>query len=82
VTRYTSLCGQKSAEFSFNSANGSTEHQLEVYLQESQQLKSFASVEPNRTLPWLGLIDHSRTDRLSSGKYCRINSLDGVALTG
>ena len=31
--------------------NGSTQHQLEVYLQESQQLKSFASVDSNGTLP-------------------------------
>jgi hypothetical protein len=27
---------------------------LEVYLRESQKLKSFASVESNGTLPWLG----------------------------
>jgi len=27
---------------------------LEVYLQESQKLKSFASVESNGTLAWLG----------------------------
>jgi hypothetical protein len=27
---------------------------LEVYLQESQKLESFASVESNGTLPWVG----------------------------
>jgi len=27
---------------------------LEIYLQESQKLKSFASVESNGTQPWLG----------------------------
>ena len=53
--------------------NGSTQHQLEVYLQESQQLKSFASVDSNGTLPCLVLIEYSRTDRFSRGKYCRIN---------
>src|SRR6266849_1989069 len=49
--------------------NGSTQHQLEVYLQESQQLKSFASVDSNGTLPCPGLIEYSRTDRGSRGKY-------------
>ena len=53
--------------------NGSTQHELEVYLQESQQLKSFASVDSNGTLPCLVLIEYSRTDRLSRRKYCRIN---------
>ena len=53
--------------------NGSTQHQLEVYLQESQQLESFASVDSNGTLPCLVLIEDSRTDRFSRGKYCRIN---------
>jgi hypothetical protein len=47
--------------------NGSTQHQLEVYLQESQQLKSFASVDSNGTLPCLVLIEYSRTDRFSRG---------------
>jgi hypothetical protein len=28
---------------------------------------------PTETLPWLGLIGFSRTDRFSRGKYCRIN---------
>ena len=36
---------------------------LEVYFQESQKLKSFASVDSNGTLPWLMLIEFSRTDR-------------------
>src|SRR6266850_2204306 len=53
--------------------NGSTQHQLEVYLQKSQQLKSFASVDSNGTLPCLVLIEYSRADRFSRGKYCRIN---------
>jgi len=53
--------------------NGSTQHELEVYSQESQQLKSFASVDSNGTLPCLILIEYSRTDRFSRRKYCRIN---------
>jgi hypothetical protein len=47
--------------------NGSTQHQLEVYLQESQQLKSFASVDSNETLPCLVLIEYSWTDRFTRG---------------
>jgi hypothetical protein len=53
--------------------NGSAQHKLEVYLQESQQLKSFASVDSHGTLPCLVLIEYSRTDRFSGGKYRRIN---------
>jgi hypothetical protein len=47
--------------------NGSTQHLLEVYLQESQKLKSFASVDSNGTLPWLVLIEYSQTDWFSRG---------------
>jgi hypothetical protein len=54
----------------------------EVYLQESQKLNAFTSVESNGTLPWLGLIESSRTVRFSREKHCRINRLDGVASTG
>jgi hypothetical protein len=53
--------------------NGSTQHHLEVCLQESQQLESFASVDSNGTVFCLVLIEYSRTDRCSSGEYCRIN---------
>jgi hypothetical protein len=47
--------------------NGSTQHSLEVCLQESYKLKSFASVESIGTLPCLVLIEYSRTDRFSRG---------------
>jgi len=43
--------------------NGSAQHSLEVYLQESQQLKSFVSVDSHETPPWLGLIEYSRINR-------------------
>jgi hypothetical protein len=41
---------------------------LEVCLQGSQQLKSFASVESIGTLRCLVLIQYSRTDRFSTGE--------------
>src|SRR5208282_1425830 len=47
--------------------NGSTQHLFEVYSQESQKLKSFASVESIGTQPCLVLIEYSRTDRFSRG---------------
>jgi hypothetical protein len=49
--------------------NGSTQHHLEVRLQRFQQLKSFASVDSNGTLPCLVLIEYTRADRFSRGKY-------------
>jgi hypothetical protein len=47
--------------------NGATEHQLEVCLQESQELKSVASVYSDRTRPWLALIEYSQIGQFSSG---------------
>jgi hypothetical protein len=43
--------------------NGSTQHWLEVYLQESRELNLFASFESNGTLPRLGPIEHGPKDR-------------------
>jgi hypothetical protein len=48
--------------------NGSTQHHLEVRLQRFEQLKSFASVDSNGTLPCLVLIEYSRADRFSRGR--------------
>jgi hypothetical protein len=45
--------------------NGSTQHHLEVRLQESQQLESFASADSSGTPSWLGVTDYSRTFRFS-----------------
>src|SRR5208337_201180 len=58
--------------------NGSTQHELEVYFQESQRLKSFASVDPNGTPPCLGLMEYSRTDRFSRGSI--VGSTDWMVL--
>ena len=44
--------------------NGSTQHWLAVYLQESRELNLFASFESNGTLPRLGPIEHGSKDRL------------------
>src|SRR6266403_4752887 len=45
--------------------NGSTQHLLEVYLQQFQKPKSFASIDSNATPPCLGLMQYSQTDRFS-----------------
>jgi hypothetical protein len=47
--------------------NGSKQHYLEVYLEESHQPKAFASVDSNETLPCLVLIEYSWTDRFTRG---------------
>src|ERR1700675_4520502 len=47
--------------------NRSTQHWYEVHLQELQKLRSFANLHSSGTLPCLGLIEYSRTVRLSGG---------------
>jgi len=53
--------------------NGSTQHWLDVYWQKFSKLKSYASIDSNRTLPCSGLIEYSRTVRLSSGSIVGSN---------
>src|SRR5271157_5391662 len=48
------VCFQRITSVYDGGLNGSTQHQLEVYLQGSERLKSFVNVESNGTLPWLG----------------------------
>ena len=45
--------------------NGSAQHWLEVYSQESRTLKSFAGVDLNAVLPSPGPIEHGGTRRFS-----------------
>jgi hypothetical protein len=52
--------------------NGSKQHSLGVYWEQSQRLKSFASVDSNKTLPGLVLAESSQTDQFL-GENCRIN---------
>jgi hypothetical protein len=42
--------------------NGSTQHQLEVYVCEFQRLNSFANVDSKKRLSCLGLIEYSLGD--------------------
>src|SRR5260370_24396797 len=58
--------------------NGSTQHLLEVYLQQFQKPKSFASIDSNATPPCLGLMQYSLTDRFSGGSI--VGSTDLMAL--
>src|SRR5438445_2580975 len=44
-----------------------------VYLQEFSLRKSVARVDSKKTLPRIGLIEYSQTDRRSAVKYCPIN---------
>src|SRR5882757_10759345 len=45
--------------------NGATQHLLEVYLQQFQKPKSFASIDSNATPTCLGLMEYNLTDRFS-----------------
>ena len=47
--------------------NGSTQHLLEVYLQQFQKPKSFASIDSNATPPCIGLMEYTLTVRFSRG---------------
>ncbi len=47
--------------------NGSMQHLVEVYLQESTKLISFASVDSNGTLPCLGSDESCRKGWFSGG---------------
>jgi Transposase len=53
--------------------NGSTQHLGRTRLALETKAKSLARVRSAGTLPWLGLIDSSRTVGFSIGKYCRTN---------
>jgi hypothetical protein len=55
VEEPTLLCNQ--VPKNSGGLDGSTQHSLEVNLQESQQLKSFASLDSIGTLPRLVLIE-------------------------
>ena len=61
--------------------NGSTHHLLEVFFQESTRLISFTSVDSNGTLYCLGFDGELPYRSIHHGKYCQINSLDGLAST-
>jgi hypothetical protein len=50
---------------SMGGLNGSTQHYLEVYSRESENLESFAGVDLNAMLFCPVLIEHSRTGRFS-----------------
>jgi hypothetical protein len=43
--------------------NGSTQHQLEIYLQDFEGLNPFATVDSKETKPCLGLIEYSPGQR-------------------
>src|SRR3981189_1272575 len=47
--------------------NESTQHLLEVYLQQFQKPKSFASIDSNATPPCIGLMEYTLTVRFSRG---------------
>jgi hypothetical protein len=48
--------------------NGSVQHLLEVYSQESENLESFAGVDLDAVLPCPGRIEHSWTGPFSRGE--------------
>jgi hypothetical protein len=47
--------------------NGSTQHLLEAHAQGLQQLRIVRRRDSSGTVPCLGLIEYSRTDRFSGG---------------
>jgi hypothetical protein len=59
------------ARATFYLRNRSMQQQLNVHLQAAEPLKSIPSADSNGTLPWLGLIESSRTVGFSIRKYCR-----------
>jgi hypothetical protein len=62
--------------------NGSTQHSLNVHVEESTKLNSFKGVDVNGTLPRLGSVCVQPSRSVPQRKYGRINRLDGVASTG